>query len=183
MNNLRNDLVSNSAVNIFLARRADQNPQYLSDFEDYLRSAFSNSIGKAYLIETIDKVKNSPTVYRFGSANSISEAMFDYGEKNNINMGLRKRLLFDLFVATKNLTEADAIADNARLRDGYTLEQYKNDELNEILTTNKDGLKFKPNSKLTLKAIEYLRANPSDEVKQQFFSKFEIDPNFLLFEE
>ena len=183
MNNLRNNLISNSAVNIFLAQRADQNPQYLSDFEDYLRSAFSNSLGKAYLEETIDVVKETPTVYRFGSANSISEALYEYGEKNNINMGMRKRLLFNLFVATKNLTEEDAIADDAQLSDSYTLEQFKNDELNEILTTNKDGFQFKPNSRLTLKHIEYLIANPTDEVKQQFFSKFGIDPNFLLFEE
>ena len=98
-------------------------------------------------------------------------------------MGMRKRLLFNLFVATKNLTEEDAIADDAQLSDSYTLEQFKNDELNEILTTNKDGFQFKPNSSLTLKHIEYLIANPTDEVKQQFFSKFGKDPNFLLFEE
>jgi len=183
MNNLRNDLVSNSAVNIFLARRADQNPQYLSNFEDYLESAFSNSIGKAYLIETIDKVKNSPTVYRFGSANSISEAMYDYGEKNNINVGLRKKILFNMVNKISALTEEYARSKKAKISSTYTLEQYKNDELNKALTTDPKGLKFKPTSRLTLEAIEYLRANPSDEVKQQFFSKFEIDPNFLLFEE
>ena len=81
------------------------------------------------------------------------------------------------------LTEEYARSKKAKISSTYTLEQYKNDELNKALTTDPKGLKFKPTSRLTLEAIEYLRANPSDEVKQQFFSKFEIDPNFLLFEE